>query len=246
MLKQPVLRSVLIKFVLPHLGVITVILFAVSLALVVNLEMFARPTEIEEHALMPGYARSGYVARGGERVEFTSTTLVSECRWVEVPARRGDGREAVVVLFTSPSPVVSSLARYFSSVPWLSKDVVLVECNSTKPYAQGTREWLKYYSSLPTSPLIRQSVVFNPRQGGRGPWLVEVEGVNGMLPNQDWVNTLVSECKSKGVDVRFRGVFDSLLYSALNGGVHSHHSPFLEMGVPRFKTTLVFTRLFSV
>eukprot|EP00392_Amoebophrya_sp_AT5.2_P001781 g1786.t1 len=74
-------------------------------------------------------------------------------------------------------------------------------------------------------------------------FLLDIEGVNGFLPNQDILNAYIREGDaarrflhtSRGVSVRLRPVWESLAHMGLrNGGVHAGHSVFLTYQIPSF------------
>ena len=142
MLRQPFVRALLLQHFLPNLGALGLVLFLVGIILFLNLDRFGRATEIEEHALMPGYSRSGFKMEPGA-LALSNHPSAPGCEWATVPAQRGDGREGVVIIFHHPSPLplVHSLGAYLSKVPWLSKDVVLVRCAT----GSGVRGWVEHY-----------------------------------------------------------------------------------------------------
>ncbi|KAF4754886.1 hypothetical protein FOZ62_006748, partial [Perkinsus olseni] len=92
---------------------------------------------------------------------------------------------------------------------------------------------------IPSIGLIRQCVVVNlTMQKGRG-ILVEVDGINGMQPNQDWPNAYIIEARRSGIDdIKVDEVWESVFkQSMMNGNVHSLHAPFLTQQIPAFTVT---------
>ncbi|CAE7663968.1 GPAA1 [Symbiodinium pilosum] len=174
----------------------------------------------------------------------------SSLMYTVAESRRGDSREALVLMIASNwtmkrSPAKSSwgigigvtLARYFRTVHWLSRDVLVVFVDSNLAYGAGARAWLRAYigghSELRRGAL-RQAVVLQVRNGATS-LLLDVEGINGMVPNQDLVNTYsIASRERAGLIVRHRDAWDSVMHHARNGGVHSSHAPFLELQVPAF------------
>jgi len=169
-----------------------------------------------------------------------------------VPSRRGDSREAVVVIVATPTSWKSvkqgrldsawglgigvTLAQYLQTVQWLSKDVFFVFVDGTLPYGAGVRAWVRAYfggSSAMRRGVLRQAVVLDTDSRPLS-FFCDVEGINGMVPNQDIVNTFMMEAGKVGLSVQHREVWDSILHHFWNGGVHSSHAPFLELQVPAF------------
>jgi len=65
-------------------------------------------------------------------------------------------------------------------------------------------------------------------------FLAEVEGVNGIVPNQDLVNTFFNYAHKLKCPTHHRGAWASVFHTFNNGGVHSSHAPFLELQIPAF------------
>eukprot|EP00928_Gymnodinium_smaydae_P025824 TRINITY_DN20461_c0_g1_i1.p1 TRINITY_DN20461_c0_g1~~TRINITY_DN20461_c0_g1_i1.p1 ORF type:complete len:720 (+),score=163.21 TRINITY_DN20461_c0_g1_i1:84-2243(+) len=166
-------------------------------------------------------------------------------------ARRGDAREAAVVVvatnWTASRKACAraslglgigvTLAAFMRTVPWLSKDVFVVFVDGSLPYGAGTRAWLRDYFGGHTAVrrgVLRQAVVLDTASGVHNV-LVEAEGINGMVPNQDHVNAfMVAVRDHDGVTALHRGVWQSVFHHLRNGGVHSGHAPFLEAQLPAF------------
>ncbi|CAE7444552.1 Gpaa1 [Symbiodinium sp. CCMP2592] len=165
-------------------------------------------------------------------------------------SRRGDSRESLVLMIASnwtmkKSTAKSSwgigigvtLARYFRTVHWLSRDVLVVFVDSNLAYGAGARAWLRAYieghSELRRGAL-RQAVILQVKNGATS-LLMDVEGINGMVPNQDLVNTYSITARERpGLVVRHRDAWESVMHHARNGGVHTSHAAFLELQVPAF------------
>lgn len=161
-------------------------------------------------------------------------------------AFRSDSREAIVLVvaanWTGGAQAAAKaawglsigvvLADYFQTVQWLSKDVLIVFVDKSLPYGASTRGWLSSYfggSSAIRRGVLRQALVLDiPSQPSN--LYLDVEGINGALPNQDIVNIF----ERQAVAVQHRGVWNSVRFTFGNGGVHSSHAAFLEFQVPAF------------
>ncbi|KAF4707142.1 hypothetical protein FOZ63_003398 [Perkinsus olseni] len=259
----------------PHrLWILSVALWMAGMVWLTIFHQLDRPTEIEEHSLAPGLAS---FALDDPNMSQQWSQLLSQRRPLDgsdsifgvttykftnyslpfsmVRSKRGDGREAVVVVVTGdPShaeALGSTLTRLFSTVNWLSKDVIIVFAitdDALRPasYAFSIRQWLHDSTmdwhgdhDIPSIGIIRQCVVVNlTMQKGRG-ILVEVDGINGMQPNQDWPNAYIIEARRSGIDdIKVDEVWESVLkQSMMNGNVHSLHAPFLTQQIPAFTVT---------
>lgn len=183
------------------------------------------------------------------RMNFTTPSgQKSSLAYTKVPSRRGDSREACVLLvatnWTSSKKAVAEaswglsigvlLAKYLKQVMWLSKDVFVVFVDGSIPYGAGARAWLRAYLSgsiALRNGVLRQAIVLDTTPKPQRV-VCDVEGINGMLPNQDIVNAYEIEASNRNVPVERRGPWESVFYHFQNGGVHSSHSPFLELQVP--------------
>eukprot|EP00933_Yihiella_yeosuensis_P047231 TRINITY_DN4297_c0_g1_i2.p1 TRINITY_DN4297_c0_g1~~TRINITY_DN4297_c0_g1_i2.p1 ORF type:complete len:697 (+),score=72.58 TRINITY_DN4297_c0_g1_i2:75-2165(+) len=185
-----------------------------------------------------------FTTAGGEQSSLTYTLAQS---------RRGDSRESLVLVvstnWTSSSPTARSswglavgvvIAQYLRTVHWLSKDVFVVFVDGSLPYGAGARAWLRAYFEGNTAVrrgTLRQAVVLQTRSGVSS-LLIDVEGVNGMVPNQDIVNSYTYSTRNMHdqpmLHVHHRKAWDSVFHHFRNGGVHSSHAPFLEYQVPSF------------
>eukprot|EP00913_Durusdinium_trenchii_P032041 g30008.t1 len=144
-------------------------------------------------------------------------------------ARRADSREALVLAIASNWSATKAPAKFSwgvgigrpcRTVHWLSRDVFVVFLDAGLAYGASARAWLRAYlggiSELRRG-VLRQAVVLQIKNGVSS-LLLDVEGINGMVPNQDLVNSYTVSARATGV----------------NGGVHSSHAPFLELQVPAF------------
>jgi len=165
-------------------------------------------------------------------------------------SRRADSRESLVLVIASnwtaaKAPAKFSwgvgigvtLARYLRTVNWLSRDLFVVFLDMDLAYGASARAWLRNYlgglSELRRG-VLRQAVVLQVKNGATS-LLLDVEGINGMVPNQDLVNSYSISARDKmGLLLRHRDAWESVLHHARNGGVHSSHAPFLELQVPAF------------
>ncbi|CAJ1441222.1 unnamed protein product [Effrenium voratum] len=165
-------------------------------------------------------------------------------------SRRADSREALVLMIASNWTaakasakaswgigIAVTLGRYLRTVHWLSRDVFLVFVDSSLAYGAGARAWLRSYlnglSELRRG-VLRQAVILQVKNGASS-LLLDVEGINGMVPNQDLVNSYAISARDRpGLVLRPRPAWESVLHHARNGGVHSSHAPFLELQVPAF------------
>eukprot|EP00930_Biecheleria_cincta_P002597 TRINITY_DN103602_c0_g1_i1.p1 TRINITY_DN103602_c0_g1~~TRINITY_DN103602_c0_g1_i1.p1 ORF type:complete len:704 (-),score=87.48 TRINITY_DN103602_c0_g1_i1:7-2118(-) len=271
------------KKIAVHHQLITSATFLAGLIVVLIFPSFDRRTEVEEHALIPGYADSGFGGDWQSRLRqcvqqietetsiqyalnkalldaglqayhmnfTTSGGVQSSLTYTLAHSRRGDSREAVVLVVGTnwtaggrPTAKVSwglatgvVLAEYLRSVHWLSKDVFVVFVDSSLAYGAGARAWLRAYFggySEVRRGVLRQAVVLQMKNGASS-LLLDVEGVNGMVPNQDIVNSYtVSAGERPGMQIFHREPWDSVFHTFKNGGVHSSHAPFLELQVPAF------------
>eukprot|EP00931_Biecheleriopsis_adriatica_P048395 TRINITY_DN27955_c0_g1_i1.p1 TRINITY_DN27955_c0_g1~~TRINITY_DN27955_c0_g1_i1.p1 ORF type:complete len:698 (-),score=113.91 TRINITY_DN27955_c0_g1_i1:35-2068(-) len=276
------LAATLAKKVGVHHQLLTSAAFLAGLIVVAIFPSFDRRTEVEEHALIPGYANSGFDMPWQERLQncirqieaesdaqaaldtalaqaglkayhmnFSTPSGSSSLTYTLAQSRRGDSREAVVLVignnWTVGKKATSKmswgiatgvvLAQYLSSVHWLSKDMFVVFVDSSLAYGAGIRAWLQSYiggHSEVRRGTLRQAVILQLKNGASSMFL-EVEGINGMVPNQDIVNSYtVSSRGQQGFKVEHRQPWDSVLHHFQNGGVHSSHAPFLELQVPAF------------
>lgn len=161
--------------------------------------------------------------------------------------------------FQQPGVYIHGLLDHFGNkIDWLSRDIIFLLVDKTVPYAKATRKFLRDYydgkAEMKRSGIIRQGIVvdFNqvalsfddldeeegtssstmPAIGGQTPVLVDIEGVNGFLPNQDVVNALILNTLSA---LSLRPIWDTLWYTGWqNGGVHGAHSALLEYQIPSF------------
>ena len=166
-----------------------------------------------------------------------------------VESKRGDSREALVYAFitsenelseaTPGSAVGLTLAKSLLRVQWLSKDIyILFVPSSLRNFSSGIRAWLDdfFRSSSPSlsaeKPMIRGAFVMDLAGGQGGIPIMEVEGINGAFPNADVAHLFLEVAEELGFPVTTRLVYESIVYSALNGGVHAPHTPFLDYGIP--------------
>lgn len=182
------------------------------------------------------------------RVNFSAPNgAKSSVLYTCVGSQRGDSREAAVIVISTnwTAPVSKNaygmalgvvLAQYLNSVMWLSKDVFVVFVDKSLPYGAGARAWLKDYLSGLSAVrrgVLRQAIVLD--LAGKPMVLeIQVEGINGMLPNQDIVNTYIFWAEESRVPTSHPDVWTSVMHHFGNGGVHSSHAPFLELHVPAF------------
>lgn len=176
-----------------------------------------------------------------------------------IESKRADTRECLVYAFmtsegelmegTPGSAIGLTVAKALTRANWLSKDIYIVWVPKTVGrFAHGLKEWLDDFlrsaspSLLKEKPLIRGAFAVD-LTGFGGSLIVDIEGVNGMLPNQDVSNLFFDVAEEVNFSVTTRSVYESMLYSALNGGVHTLHTAFLDYGIPsmtlkRANTTL--------
>jgi len=147
--------------------------------------------------------------------------------YTAVASSRGDSREAVVLViatnWTASRRGTSRaswglgigvvLAQYLKTVRWLSKDVFVLFVDSSLPYGAGARAWLQSYfdgSSAVRRGVLRQAVILDVSSRPAS-LMCDVEGINGMVPNQDIVNSYTISASqsrfpgsaSSGLGVRF-------------------------------------------
>lgn len=183
-------------------------------------------------------------------LNFSSPLGQRSLTYTLAESRRADSRESLVLVIasnwtSSKAPAKFSwgvgigvtLARYLRTVHWLSRDVFVVFLDMDLAYGASARAWLQNYlgglSELRRG-VLRQAVVLQIKNGATS-LLLDVEGINGMVPNQDLVNSYSVSARDKGgLLLRHRDAWESVLHHARNGGVHSSHAPFLELQVPAF------------
>ncbi|CAD7970321.1 unnamed protein product [Amoebophrya sp. A25] len=218
---------------------------------------------LQQVQTMEGFAAD--VVTEQEGTEVLGVSIVA-------PSRRGDGRERIAFVvemdFATAVDGESSIAnagliamgvqmaKYLSSVQWLARDVVVAFLDTSLPYAPAARAFLQGQGPQGSrNALLRQAVFLNLDEArlvkrGREVEVVcdelqlDIEGVNGFLPNQDILNAFVREVDvayryryyaSAEGPFRLRSVWESLAHMGLqNGGVHSGHSVFLEHQIPAF------------
>jgi len=167
-----------------------------------------------------------------------------------IESKRGDTREAAVYTFvvsedeakerTPGSQIGLTLASGLRNAMWLSRDVyILFVPKAATVFGFGVRAWLNdFYRSNASSldaekPLIRSAFAVDMTEPGGASVLIEVEGINGILSNQDISNILFEiERDVPGVRFTVRPVFDSIAFSAMNGAVHSLHAAFQDFAIP--------------
>eukprot|EP01071_Lankesteria_metandrocarpae_P003952 Lankesteria_metandrocarpae@DN3275_c0_g1_i1.p1 len=144
------------------------------------------------------------------------------------------------------------------NINWLSRDVIVLFSNKRLPFAAGTRAFVRAYYLGGVSKSSAQYDIKNAqwqwnldaRKLRRGvliagivveyddqspnTLLLDVEGVDGLLPNQDVVNSFSEEARVQGITVATRPVWTSILRHALNTGGRAAHTPMVERTIPVF------------
>eukprot|EP00916_Digyalum_oweni_P000462 GHVL01000809.1.p1 GENE.GHVL01000809.1~~GHVL01000809.1.p1 ORF type:complete len:545 (+),score=86.87 GHVL01000809.1:23-1657(+) len=171
-------------------------------------------------------------------------------------SRRGDSRDSIATVFSvdwtnqQDNEVVAmgmALLKSLKDVDWLSKDVYFIFVDKSKPYAAGTRAWLKSYlrdaDKFPRRGLLRQAVIIeadhDPKRS-HSSVLVDVESHNGYQPNQDLPNVFISEADAVNLNVETRPFWDSVNRMGTNRASSAHHSAFLEQAIPAFTAKLMY------
>lgn len=278
---MPILRDLVIAYVLPHYKIITFAGFFAGIVPLTIFTAFDRRIEMEEHGMMPtafisefktawktklktniheleaydtvGEALKTTFARiPGQplfEVPYKTATVSGKNYYTVVESERGDSRECVVLVISTKSfslgpkssswnlAVGLSLAEYFRTVKWMSRDILLVFSDGSVPYAQNIRSFLHQYTSgtiaIPRRGLLRQALVVDMDNEYDAVEL-DIDGINGMLPNQDLVNHMIYESRTKGVKLKDPKPWLAVRHRFFNGGVHKAHSVFLEYQVPAF------------
>eukprot|EP00397_Hematodinium_sp_SG-2012_P016122 GEMP01016440.1.p1 GENE.GEMP01016440.1~~GEMP01016440.1.p1 ORF type:complete len:678 (+),score=129.06 GEMP01016440.1:67-2100(+) len=278
---MPIVRHLLIKYVVPQYRVITFAGFFAGLITIMVFHQFDRRTELEEHGLIAGHFNSEFgrtwsnaldktiaevnkAESVADALNATLSRLPSHplyeipyaTKWVNgsnyytvVQSSRGDSREAIILVISThawslgvqPSAVGIAvgliLVQYLRQVNWLSKDILVIFSDRTVPYAQNIRSFLETYTSgsipMVRRGVLRQAVVAEIDSTFDSVHL-RVDGINGMLPNQDLVNAFMIEAQQQHLLVVEPKPWKSVSDRLFNGGVHNAHSAFLEYQVPAF------------
>jgi len=281
---MPIIRDLIIKYVLPRYRIITFAGFFAGLIPLSIFTGFDRRIEMEEHGMMPTSVKSEFKADWKSRlksnilelerydtvggalnatfakipgqplfeVPYKTSSAQGSNYYTVVESERGDSRESLVLVISTQSfslgPKSSSwglgvgltLAHYFRQVKWMSRDVLIVFIDGSVPYAQNIRTFLHQYTSgtvaIPRRGLLRQALVLDMHNEYDAVHL-DIDGINGMLPNQDLVNHMIYEARNKGVKLREPRPWLDVRHRFFNGGVHKAHSVFLEYQVPAFTVT---------
>jgi len=144
-----------------------------------------------------------------------------------------------------------ALVKYLSSVSWMSRDVYFVFTDRLLPYSAGVRAFLEEYHHNPFSNFIRRGVirmatVIESDEGLIDGVLLDVDSVDGSLPNQDLVNVYSTEARQAGIPVKNRGVWNTIFRMATNAGAASAHTPFLQQSIPCFTIRALSKKLDSL
>ena len=158
-----------------------------------------------------------------------------------VESKRGDSREGVVFAITVSdmgTAVAITVAKALLKAQWLARDIYFVFVPlAVGPFGYGLREWVKdfYFPSsdftlMREKPLIRAAFALN--LSGGGSLLMDYEGINGILSEQDVSNLMFEVADELRVPLKIRPVYESIAYMAFNGGVHAPHSVFIDSAIP--------------
>ncbi|CEM33228.1 unnamed protein product [Vitrella brassicaformis CCMP3155] len=299
-----VVRDGVASFLAPRLWQISLLVALAGTIWLSMFDAFDRPTVIEEHGLVPGYAQHGFITShssrqlGAMRQELKEATAdISSSRssshaaataggggggvagqlqsalersglpaynisWsyfdgevrgttvvAVVPSARGDSRESIVLVMASDwrdrddtaTPALGlALADYLQTVQWLARDVIVIFTDRTLPYAAGVRAFLDGYlrdkAPFPRRGLMRQAVIFeiDKHRPNQVAVTLDIEGVNGLQPNQDLVNAYAIEAKQDGIRAEPREAWDSVNRMATDAGADRIHSAFLQRAIPAF------------
>lgn len=175
----------------------------------------------------------------------------SAINYTLIESKRGDTREAAVYAFvvsedetkeqTPGSQIALTLASGLRKANWLSRDVyILMVPKAATAFGYGVRAWLEdFYRSNVSSleserPHIRSAFAVDLTGPGGSSVLIEAEGINGVLSNQDVSNVLfdIADASATGLRLTVRPVFHSIAFSAMNGAVHSLHAAFQDYAIP--------------
>jgi hypothetical protein len=137
-------------------------------------------------------------------------------------APRGEGKECVVLTARYPdglgstrrdaaasTAVLMSLMDLLATVPWLSKDIIMVATPASVPGHAALDEWLLRYharerflnDSLPRGGDIWAALALSVPDSGIQRLALGIEGMSGQLPNLDLVNVAVHSSHRSGFSV---------------------------------------------
>ena len=195
---------------------------------------FSKLGSVEEDTIYPGGTLPFVRAEDFNTGTHPEYKYIAETPYFVHQATRDDGREGLVYVFmgAEAAKIGYALAAALRRVEWLSKDVYFVFPKKTKEL----KEWLHafYRGGVGTEekPIIRGAFVLELANSGPHYLEMSVEGINGILPNEDWGNVLFEVASDLGITVNVRPLYESIVYQGLNGGIGKAHTVFLDYAIP--------------
>ena len=249
LVNMPVREQVLVKLA-SKARILTAFASVACLYLLCIIPSFSNHAGVEEDTIYPGgtipFVKPADVPREAEsvakacsRIGLPYFELPNDIQYTVVQSGRGDGREGLVYVFMGhqATSVGLTLANALSRVAWLSKDVYFLFVSTRKDIDEWLFDFYRSHqqtSRLTDKPILRGAFVLDlsAASGVKTSLFLEVEGVNGMLPNEDFGNVFFEVAQDAGLLVRVRSFYESVVFQAFNGGVHSPHTPFLNYAIP--------------
>ena len=196
-----------------------------------NMFRFDKPTEVDEGAMIAPQGTHHFVADFLRNKYPCDEEAISE---VYRPAR-ADGLESIAVLISGDSgcTTLKSLSWFLrsSKANWLAKDIILI-------YAANSTSLVPILDSVLSKELstLRQAIILDiDNQYPIGTYHIDIDGANGILPNQDWVNCFIKEVERAGIkNITLKTGWNSVMHRLLDGDVGSVHSELLGRLIPSF------------
>ena len=240
---------------------ITGVVFFVCLYFFSVLPSLASRSGVEEDTMATGgthpfitdsdlISTSGSVASAIARAGMRHYRFQIDEHWIDytvAESKRGDSREAVICAIVGDSQGAASLgltvAKAMARSDWLGRDVYFVFVPSgVKAFAFGLRAFLDDFLTAVEHPIAERPIVraafvvevnANPTTA-----VITVEGVNGVNANADMSALAMEVADEVRMPLRIRPGFESIAFSAMNGGVHAQHSAFHGKAIPSITVSL--------
>ena len=225
------MKRYIASLLLPHGKTISIATAVIGLIWLMNVFRIDKPTEIDEGATIAPQGMHHFHSDFLRNKYPCDEALITE---VYKPDR-ADGLESIAVLFTGDSActTLKSLLWFLKSskANWLSKDIILIYASNSSALVPT----LDHVLSTELSTL-RQALIFDiDSKYALGTYHIDIDGTNGLLPNQDWVNCFITEVRRAGIkETSIRTGWDSVVHRILDGDVGSAHSVLLNRLVPSF------------
>eukprot|EP00923_Selenidium_pygospionis_P012122 GHVN01020623.1.p1 GENE.GHVN01020623.1~~GHVN01020623.1.p1 ORF type:complete len:302 (+),score=45.32 GHVN01020623.1:253-1158(+) len=172
--------------------------------------------------------------------------LSGESVFTVIPSQRGDSRDSFMIVFSFnfndvndywvPSVGVA-LARYLRGVSWMSRDVIVFFSDNSLPHSAGIRAFLDAYHRgeprvtshpFPRRGIIRMATALEARDIDPNAVMVDYASIDGMLPNQDLINVIMTEATHANMGVGVPPVWRTVVDMAANTKGDAPHTPFLQ------------------